>query len=109
MRTVCFLLRRRRGSLQPDSGRARWYAGKRASFLGIDEQVGGSLFGAGDSVAIANFAETLGSSLAGGYLSAEVAFAFFGCADIVEEEANASLTIFPPRMILTGGMRRPSW
>src|SRR6202521_3127506 len=57
-------------------------------FFGIDEQIGGGLFGAGDSVAGADFAEAPGSGLAGRGLSAEVAFAFFGRADIVEEESQ---------------------
>ena len=57
-------------------------------FFGIDEQIGGGMFGAGDSVAGADFAEAPGSGLAGGDLSAQVAFAFFGRADIVEEEGQ---------------------
>ena len=55
-------------------------------FFGIDEQIGGGLLGAGDSVAVADFTKALGAGLAGGDLSAEVAFAFFGRADVVEEE-----------------------
>src|SRR5258708_7883043 len=57
-------------------------------FFGIDEQIGGGLSGAGDSVAVADFTEALGSGLAGGNLSAEVAFAFFGRAYIVEQKGQ---------------------
>ncbi len=57
-------------------------------FFGIDEQVGGGSLGAGDSVALADFAEALGSGLAGGDLSAKVAFAFFRRANVVEQEGQ---------------------
>src|SRR5208337_5066024 len=55
-------------------------------FFRIDEQIGGGLLRAGDSVAAADFAEALGAGLAGGDLSTEVAFAFFGSANVVEED-----------------------
>ncbi len=57
-------------------------------FFGIDEQIDGGLSGTGDSVAVADFTEALGSGLAGGNLSAEVTFAFFGRAYIVEQEGQ---------------------
>ena len=55
-------------------------------FLGIDKQIGGGSLGAGDSVALADFAKALGSSLAGGDLCAQVAFAFFGSAHVVQQQ-----------------------
>src|ERR1019366_6130141 len=56
--------------------------------FGIDEQIGGGFFHARDSVAVADFAEAQGSGLASGDLGSEVAFAFFGCADVVEEKGQ---------------------
>ena len=64
-------------------------------FFGIDEQIGGGFFGAHDAVAAADFTEALGSGLAGGDLGAKVAFAFFGRADVVEQERQHIGDEFP--------------
>jgi len=57
-------------------------------FFGIDEQIGGGIFGSGDAVAGADFPEALDPGLAGGDLSAEVAFTFFRRAHVVEEQGQ---------------------
>src|ERR1700680_2402943 len=57
-------------------------------FFGIDEEMVGSFFGAGRSVAGADFSQALGTGLACGNLRSEVAFAFFRRANIVEEKCE---------------------